>query len=81
MTTIRMSRERKNDLQILKATRHRARVASVICDAFTEAHQDVKHESDARLSHGEHIIDVTDGLIATSIWNGLLTVHKEYVYK
>tara|TARA_R100001510_G_C7641686_1_gene199282 strand:+ start:308 stop:1444 length:1137 start_codon:yes stop_codon:yes gene_type:complete len=81
MTTIRMSRERKNDLQILKATRHRARIASVICDAFTEAHQDVKHESDKRYSHGGHIIDVADGLIATSLQNGRLNVHKEYVYK
>ena len=81
MTTIRMSKERKNDLQILKATRHRARIASVICDAFTEAHQDVKHESDTRFNHGGHIIDVTDGLIATNIWSGRLTIYKEYVYK
>ena len=81
MTTIRMSRERKNDLQILKATRHRARIVSVICDAFTEAHQDVKHESDTRYNHGGHTVDVADGLIATNIWNGRLTLYKEYVYK
>ena len=81
MAAIRMSKERKNDLQILKATKYRGEIASVICNAFTEAHRDVKHESDTMYSHGGHIVDVTDGLIATSIWNGRLTLQKEYVYK
>ena len=81
MTAIRMSKERKNELKIMKATQGRDTVVRAICDAFNEAHKDVKHESDTRHSYGGYIIDVVDGVRASYIHGKCLDVHNWFVYK
>jgi len=81
MTAIRMSRERKNELKIKKATQGRDTVVKAICNAFNEAHKDVKHESNITHSYGGYIIDVTDGVRASYIHGKRLNVYNSFVYK
>ena len=81
MTAIRMSKERKNELKIKKATQGRDTVVRAICNAFNEAHKDVKHESDTKHSYGNYIIDVADGLKASYLQGKRLNVYKSFVYK
>ncbi len=80
MATIRMSKVRKNELKIMKAVRGKSYVIKAICDAFSEAHKDVKHEPDTKYSYGNYIIDVADGLVASTIYGGAFNVNKRYVY-
>tara|TARA_R100000908_G_scaffold51824_1_gene27108 strand:- start:389 stop:1540 length:1152 start_codon:yes stop_codon:yes gene_type:complete len=81
MATIRMSRERKNELKIMKAVNGRDYIIREICVAFNEAHKDVKHEPHTNHSYGGYTIDVADGLLARSIQNGVfINLYMKYVY-
>lgn len=83
MATVRMSRERKNELKIMKAVNGRDYVIRAICDAFNEANKDVKNEPEAMrdYSYGGYTIEVADGLHASSISNGVFSnLYMKFVY-
>ena len=82
MATIRMSKERKNELKIMKAINGRDYVIRAICEAFNEANKDVKHETEALrdYSYGGYTIEVADGLSSSNINNGVFNLYQRYVY-
>ena len=83
MATIRMSKERKNELKIMKAVNGRDYIIREICAAFNEAHKDVKHDPDSvqDFSYGGYTIGAADGLYASNISDGVFSnLYRKYVY-
>lgn len=81
MTTMRMSKERKNELKLKLASQGRCNVIHAIRLAFNEAYKDVKHESNPNAhSTSNYQVDVVDGVCISSIHHGVAQVFKEYNY-